>query len=141
MSKRLIVSRLLIVVIGLMSLPVSQARISTQSSSIKISSYRDDPFVEESDVDRIDASRFGQDESGRLVLSGDRVSLIEESFIYRENAAGVFQKFAWNPWPQFTQSNQNGNFKFADEVRFPLHEIERDSTGQPVLRDGLQIWK
>jgi len=141
MSKRLIVSRLLIVVIGLMSLPVSQARISTQSSSIKISSYRDDPFVEESDVDRIDASRFGQDESGRLVLSGDRVSLIEESFIYRANSAGVFQKFAWNPWPQYTHSNQNGNFKFAEEVRFPLHEIERDSTGQPVLRDGLQIWK
>ena len=141
MSTRLIISKLLIFAMVLLSLPVSQAQISTQSSSIKISQYRDDPFVAESFVDRIDASRFGRDASGDLLLSGNRVSLGEETFLYRKDTAGVYQKFAWNPWPQFAHSNDKGNFKFDDEVRFPLHEIERDANGQPVLRDGLQVWK
>ena len=143
MSKRLIISRLLIVVFGLMSLPISQAQISTQSASIKISRYRDDPFVVESVVDRMDASRFGQDDNGQPHLTGNRVSMIEESAIFRMNSVtGRFERFAWNPWPQNDiRSNEKGNFRFADEVRFPLHEIERDAEGKPVLRDGLQIWK
>jgi hypothetical protein len=141
MSKRLIVSNLLIVVIGLLSLPISQAQISAQSSSLKISKYRDDPYVAEPEIDRLDASRFSQDDNGNTVLSGDKVYLGEETFIYRKDAAGVYKKFAWNPWPQYTPSNENGNFKFSDEVRFPLHEIERDANGQPVLVDGCQVWK
>lgn len=142
MSKRLIVSNLMILVIGLMSLPISQAQISAQSSSVKISEYRDDPFVAESNVGRMDASRFGQDDHGAPHLTGNRVSMIEESVIYRKNAADVFIKFALNPWPKDEiLSNEKGNFKFADETRFPIHEIERDAEGKPVLRDGLQIWK
>ena len=141
MSKRLIVSKLLIVAIGLVSLPVSQAQISTQSSKIKISSYRDDPFVAETYIGKMDASRFGQDAAGTPYLSGNRVSMIEESAIYRLNATtGLYEKFAWNPWPD-GQSNDKGNFKFADETRFPIHEVERDADGKPVLRDGLQVWK
>src|SRR5262245_10611620 len=101
MSKRLIVSNLLIVAIGLMSLPISQAQISTQSSSIRISEYRDDPYVAESYIGRIDASRFGQDENGHAFLSGNRVSMIGEDFLFRQNpTTKLFTKFAWNPWPK-----------------------------------------
>src|SRR6185503_20299022 len=114
MSKRSIVSNLLIVVIGLLSLPISQAQISTQSSSLKISKYRDDPYVAEPEIDRLDASRFSQDDNGNTVLSGDKVYLGEETFIYRKDAAGVYKKFAWNPWPQYTSSNENGHFKFSE---------------------------
>lgn len=141
MSKRLIVSKLMIPAIALMSLSVSQARMPAQSGSVKISQYRDDPFVAESYVGRMDASRIGEDDRGRI-LSGNRVSLIEESAIFRKNSAtGQFERFAWNPWPALARSNENGNFKFADEPRFPLHEVERDAEGKPVLKDGLQVWK
>ena len=142
MSKRLIVSSLMIVLMALTSLPISQAQISARSSSVKISEYRDDPYVAGSYVGRMDASRFGQDDHGAPHLTGNRVSMIEESAIYRKNAAGEFVRFAWNPWPKDEiRSNEKGNFKFADETRFPIHEIERDAEGKPVLRDGLQIWK
>src|SRR5262249_49169326 len=119
MSKRLIVSNLLIVAIGLMSLPISQAQISTQSSSIKISKYQDDPFVAESYIGKVDASKLGKDENGHPFMEGDRVSMINESVIYRKNAANEFVKFAFNPWPQDGRSNEKGNFKFPDEPRFP----------------------
>src|SRR5215207_5228625 len=126
MSKRSIICKLLILVLGLMSLPASPARISAQSPTIKISSYRDDPFVAESNVGRLDASRFGHADNGHLDLSGNRVSMIEESAIYRLNrATDQYEKFAWNPWPAYGWPNEKGNFNFADEVRFPLHEIER----------------
>src|SRR5215510_7628632 len=142
MSKRLIISNLMIVVIGLMSLPALRAQISIQSSSIRISEYRDDPYVAESYIGRIDASRFGQDDNGHPFLSGNRVSIIAEDFIFRQNpTTKIFSKFAWNPWPKDGRSNEKGNFKFPDEPRFPLHEIERDADGKPVLRDGLQVWK
>jgi hypothetical protein len=141
MSKRLIVSKLMMLAVVLMNLPVPQAQsLAGRSPEVKISSYRDDPFVAESFIDRVDASRFGEDDIGRH-LSGDRVSMIEESAIFRKNQEGIFVKFANNPWPQEFRSNEKGNFRFADEVRFPLHEIERDANGQPVLKDGLQIWK
>ncbi|HJQ27360.1 MAG TPA: hypothetical protein VKA60_25970 [Blastocatellia bacterium] len=127
---------------ALTSLPVSQAQTSAaEGSTIKISSYMDDPFVKESDLRHIDALRIGKDENGKPFLAGDRVSMINEDFIYRRNAAGEFVKFAWNPWPKDGRSNEKGNFNFADEVRFPIHETERDADGKVVLRDGLQVWK
>ena len=141
MSKRLIVANLLIVAIGLTSLPVSQAQVSTQSSSVRVSEYQDDPFVAESYIGRVDASRFTTDKNGHPFMSCDRVSMIGESFIYRKTAAGEFVKFAWNPWPIDGSSNEKGNFRFPDEPRFPLHEPERDADGKIVMRDGLQVWK
>lgn len=141
MSKRLIVANLLIVAIGLTSLPVSLAQVSTQNPSIKVSEYRDDPFVAESYIGRVDASRFTTDNDGHPFMSGDRVSMIGESFIYRKTSDGEFVKFAWNPWPIDGRSNEKGNFRFPDEPRFPLHEPERDADGKIVMRDGLQVWK
>ena len=141
MSKLKIVSCLLIVAMGLMSLPVSQAQISIRGSSIKTSVYQDDPFVAESYIGRVDASSCSLDSNGHPVMSGERVSMINESFIYRKDANLEFVKFAWNPWPQEGTSNEKGNFKFADEPRFPLHQPERDADGKIVMRDGLQVWK
>jgi hypothetical protein len=54
MSKRLIVANLLIVVIGLTSLPVSVARYQHEFN--KVSEYQDDPFVAESYIGRVDSS-------------------------------------------------------------------------------------
>ena len=141
MSKRLLVANLLIAAIGLTSLPVSLAQVSTQSSSIRVSKYQDDPFVAQSYIGRVDASRFTTDNDGHPFMSSDRVSMIGESFIYRKTPDGEFVKFAWNPWPIDGRSNQKGNFKFADEARFPIHEAERDADGKIVMRDGLQVWK
>ena len=148
MSKRLIVSKLMILAMVLMSLPVTQLQTSAaEGSNIKTSSYMDDPFVALSNIGRLDASKFGQDEKGHPSLSGNRVSMIEEDIIYREERAderlfGTFTKFAWNPWPiDSSRSNEKGNFNFADETRFPIHEVERDANGKVVLRDGLQAWK
>jgi hypothetical protein len=147
MSKRLLLCKLMILAIVLMSLPLSQAQTSAaQGSAIRISSYLDDPFVALSNIGRLDASRIGQDNNGDPFLSGDRVSMIGEDFIYREERAsesnpGIFTRFAWNPWPKDGRPNNKGNFKFADETRFPLHETERDADGKVILKDGLQVWK
>lgn len=141
MSNRLIVC-ILVSTLVLISLPVSRTQTAAaQSSTIKISSYMDDPFVKESDIRKIDASRVGQDQNGKPFLAGDRVSMVGEDYIYRWNATrtDVF-KFAWNPWPKDGRSNDKGNFNFADETRFPIHEVERDAEGKPVLKDGLQVW-
>ena len=119
MSKRLIVANLLIVAIGLTSLPLSFAQVSTQSSSIKVSEYQDDPFVAESYLGRVDSSRFTTDSNGHPLMTCDRVSMINESWIYKKTPAGEFEKFAWNPWPQEGTSNEKGNFRFPDEPRFP----------------------
>ena len=141
MSKRLMLSKLMILVLALMSLPVTQLQTSAaEGPNTKISFYSQDPFVEESAIGRMDASRFDPDASGRLLLSGDRVRMNEESVIYKQDSTQVFKKFAWNPWPAYAWSNEKGNFKFADEVRFPIHEVERDADGKIVLRDGLQVW-
>ncbi|HYV03163.1 MAG TPA: hypothetical protein VFB82_01170 [Blastocatellia bacterium] len=141
MSKRLIIANLLIVAIGLTSLPISHAQESPQRSSVKVSEYQDDPFVAEQYIGRVDASRFTADDNGRPFMSSDRVSMINESKIYRKTPQGEFVEFAWNPWPQEGRSNDKGNFRFPDEPRFPLHEPERDADGKIVMRDGLQVWK
>lgn len=141
MSKRLIVSKLMILALGQMSLTVSSAQITTQSASIKISAYQDDPFVEEANLGRLEASRFDRGEDRRPLLSNSRVLIQDEAFVYREaKATGEFIPFAWNPWP-LPVSNNKGNFKFQNEARFPLFEIERGPDGKPILVDGLQVWK
>src|SRR5258705_13553804 len=112
MSKRLIVSKLMILAMVLMSLPVTQLQTSAaEGSNIKTSSYMDDPFVALSNIGRLDASRFGQDDKGHPSLSGNRVSMIEEDIIYREQRPNesnpvIFTKFAWNPWPIVSRSNE-----------------------------------
>src|SRR5262245_47717674 len=108
MMKRLIRYKFTILAIALMSLPVSQAQSLTiphrgdnrRPVPMPISSYKDDPFVRESDVERMDASRFSLGEDGRPILSNDRVSIVNESKIFRKDTDGVFKPFAWNPWPQ-----------------------------------------
>ncbi|PYT06810.1 MAG: hypothetical protein DMF60_08475 [Acidobacteria bacterium] len=130
-----------------MNLPLSEAQTSAaEGRVIKISSYMDDPFVALSNIGRLDASKFGQDDNGHASLSSNRVSMIEEDFIYRRQRSdeldpGTFSRFAWNPWPIDSRSNNQGNFKFADETRFPLRETERDADGKVILKDGLQLWK
>ncbi|MFY9555708.1 MAG: hypothetical protein WAV47_13425, partial [Blastocatellia bacterium] len=100
------------------------------------------PFVEDSIIERIDGSGFNRDADGRLILFDNQVQIIDDKLIYRQDPqSGVFVAFANNPWPQPT-ANDKGNFKFSDEERFPLHEIERGPDGKPVLdKDGLQMWK
>ena len=78
MSNRLIVC-IMVSTLVLINLPFSRTQTAVaQSSTIKISSYMDDPFVNESDIRKIDASRVGQDQSGKPFLAGDRVSMIGE---------------------------------------------------------------
>ena len=148
MLKRLIKYKFTILAIALMSLPVSQAQTFTipdrgdarRPRQKLISSYKDDPFVRESDVERMDASRFILGEDGRFILSNDRVSIENESKIFRKDTDDLYKPFAWNPWPQQGTSNIYGDFRFQDEERFPLFKQERDSNGKVILRDGLQVW-
>jgi len=89
----------------------------------------------------MDAARFSVDEDGRLIPRSNLVSLSEESKIYRKDPqTGEFKPFAWNPWPQEPTANQQGDFRFPDEERFPLHKVERDAGGKIILKDGLQVW-
>ena len=37
-------------------------------------------------------------------------------------------------------ANADGSFRFPDEPRFPLFEVERGADGRPLLRNGLQVW-
>lgn len=142
MLKRMFLCQLMILAIVVVNMPVSRAQtLAAQGPSIKLSTYRDDPFVDESYIGRMNTSSFDLDQSGHPFLSNNRVSLLKEDFIYRQNpATNEYEKFALNPWPEAV-SNGKGNFKFADEARFPPFEIERDADGKPVLKDGLQVWK
>src|SRR5215475_10046949 len=153
MKKRLILCQLTILAMAVMSLHVSQAQTFTlpdrgddkhpvpAPTPMRISSYENDPFVAESLVRLMDAARFSMDEDGRPVLLSNLVSLGEESKIYRQDPqTKVFKPFAWNPWPVYPMANQQGDFRFPDEERFPLHTTERDADGKIILRDGLQVW-
>src|SRR5262245_30539035 len=117
MLKRLIRCKLTILAIALTSLSVSQAQTNLKlnpgedrrSNSdedkrrkpMRISSYKDDPFVRESIVERMDPSRFDQDADGRFMLRSDRVEVLDEAIIYRQDPkTGVYKPFAWNPWPE-----------------------------------------
>ncbi len=75
------------------------------------------------------------------MLIGNPVSLAEESKIYAlDKQTAEFKPFAWNPWPLYPLPNEQGDFRIADEERFPLHKTERDADGKVILRDGLQVW-
>ena len=132
---------LMIFVLGLMSLPATLAQLSTQAAAIRISAYQDDPFVNEAKVERMDASKFDREEDGSPRLSNSRVFVEDESVIYRQDrVTGEYKPFAWNPWP-LPAANEKENFKFPNEARFPLLEIQRGEDGKPILVDGLQVWK
>jgi hypothetical protein len=114
-----------------------------------ISSYDDDPFVHDAVVECLSDSGFAHGQDGRPLLSNTRVLMQDEGVIFRatqvtgdvgEQQDLIFLPFANNPWPAGT-SNADGSFRFPDEPRFPLHEVERGPDGRPILRDGLQIWK
>src|SRR5215813_3525223 len=127
MLKRLIRYKLTILAIALTSLPVSLAQSLTKpdrdwsrrSNPMRISSYEDDPFVAFSLVQRMDPSRFGLGADGRPILLGSLVRIQDEPRIFRQDpTTGLFNPFAWNPWPAPT-SNLDGDFRFPDEERFP----------------------
>lgn len=141
MSKHLILYTAALLMLALLSLPGSQAQsVPARGFFIPISSYKDDPFVSESVVKRLAALKFGQYEDGRLNLLSNPVLVLDEAFIYRENRdTGEFTPFAWNPWPE-TRSNENGDFSFPNEERFPLFKPERGPDGKIILRQGLQVW-
>jgi hypothetical protein len=121
-----------------------------------ISSYDDDPFVQDSVVECMAPSGFDQGPDGRLILANARTSINDEIVIYRQDLSGdeeqgEFRAFATNPWPCVPlpsdpgfcappAANADGSFRFLDEPRFPLFTIERGADGKPILRDGLQVW-
>src|SRR5262249_17027635 len=89
----------------------------------------------------MNSSRFNLDEDGRPLLWNNRVSILEEDFIYQfDKQTNQPYRFAWNPWPMRKTANQQGDFRFQDEVRFPLLKIHRGPEGKPILKDGLQVW-
>jgi hypothetical protein len=138
-QKWLVVSALL----ALLSWPALQAQTVPGRGLFKlITSYDDDPFVADAIDERLPQTRFGKDEHGQPMLRGDQVRIEDEPFVYRANQeTGDFEPFAINPWPA-PLANADGAFTFPDEPRFPLHLIERDADGKPVLNDeGLQLWK
>lgn len=141
MLRRRLFCQLLILALWMMSLPVSKAQtIPTRGHNVPISCYTDDPYVWESDVRHLQLTRFGQASDGRLTLLGHPVWVQDEAVIYRENReSGEFTPFAWNPWPE-TRANENGDFRFSNEERFPLFNPERGTDGKIVMREGLQVW-
>ncbi|MFN7928452.1 MAG: hypothetical protein U0Y68_10980 [Blastocatellia bacterium] len=143
MHKRLLLTSLLALALLLGTLPAMQARTrTTRGAAIPISTYRDDPTVATAVIDDIRASKLGAGEDDRpFSLLGPTVSISEETYIYRRDAQGEFQKFAWNPYPFNQASNEQGDFRFPHEARFPLFTPERGADGKIVLRDGLQVWQ
>lgn len=142
MSKRLMLCASVLLMFALPSLPVSKAQsIPPRGSLIPISTYRDDPFVAESVIEQMATAKFGLDKDGHRVLLNDQVTISEESKIYRKDPqTNEFKPFAWNPWPKIATANEQGDFRFPNEARFPLHLADRDAAGKVILRDGLQVW-
>ncbi|MEP7340233.1 MAG: hypothetical protein ABI977_21045 [Acidobacteriota bacterium] len=126
MTKRLILVKLIMLAVALLSLPVMQAQsIPARGSFIPISSYRDDPFVSASVVERIDSAKFGHAEDGRPILQSDQVRVEDEPVIFKlDFKTFELQAVAWNPWLAPT-ANPSGDFRFPDEARFPLFKAER----------------
>lgn len=143
MSQQRILIKFLVLALMLVHLPTSQAQTrSARSTYIPISTYHDDPTVAASLIDGIRANKLGPGEGERpFSLLGASVSISEEDWVFRKDAQGQFQKFAWNPWPFSQWSNARGDFSYPNEERFPLFTPERGADGKIVLRDGLQVWK
>jgi hypothetical protein len=123
-----------ILTLAIASLPIGKAQ------SVLISSYSDDPFVGPSIIKRMDPAEFGQGRDGRPTLYSNRVLVTDEDVIYRKDKAGIFNKFAWNPWWWQAWTNPRWDLTFPDEERFPLFRPLRGSDNQIVLKDGLQVW-
>lgn len=141
MSKRMLLCASILLAQVALRLPVSKAHsIPTRNSFIPISTYRDDPFVAPSVIEQLAAAKFGLDEQGRRILWGDLVTITEAAKIYRRDETNTFKPFAWNPWPAVIMANEQGDFRFLDEARFPLFKPERGPDGKIVLKDGLQVW-
>jgi hypothetical protein len=138
MSKRMLLcaSALLVLL-----LPISKAQsIPARGSFIPISTYRDDPFVAASVIEQLAAAKFSLAEDGRRILWGELVTITEAAKIYRRDQTNTFKPFAWNPWPAVVGANEQGDFRFPDEARFPLFKPERGPDGKIILKDGLQVW-
>jgi hypothetical protein len=105
---------------------------------VPISSNYDDPFVRPANVEWMNPADF--DSASPTRLSGPRVVIEDEDFIYRQDpTTGQYKPFAENPWPEPT-TNRPGNFVF-DEPRFPILNVARGPDGQVLLdQNGLQIW-
>lgn len=104
-----------------------------------LSSYDDDPFVQDANVECMDVEEFARKE-GLPILVNDQTEILDEAFIYREDqGTGEFKPFAWNPWPE-GRVNMDGSFRFPNEERFPEFKAERGPDGKIILRDGLQVW-
>lgn len=142
MLKRLILVKLMMLAIALLSLPVMQAQsIPARGSFIPLSYYRDDPFVSASVVERISSAKFGHAQDGRPTLRSNQVWVEDEPVIFNKLDFTKFelQALAWNPWSA-PLANPYGDFRFADEARFPLFKAERGADGKIILREGLQVW-
>jgi hypothetical protein len=112
----------------------------TKGVLMPLSSYDDDPFVTDVNVECMDATRFNQDQDSHPVLSDDRAFIQDADVIYRQDpVTGDLVPLAWNPWPLPT-SNTGGSFQFPDEERFPAFKAEYGPDGRIVRRDGLQVW-
>jgi hypothetical protein len=109
---------------------------------VPISSYDDDPFVASSAAEVLGRWGFGSDEHGKLVLWSDIVAIEEEPYVYRADPdTGEYHAIAWNPWlPQLRWANGSGDFLFPGEERFPFLAVQRDSAGDVVYDEGLQVW-
>ena len=143
MSRRLAFHALVVLALALPHEIASAAQASLgRGPWVPVSAYDDDPFVADAGVERLPRSSFGSDREGALVLSNGAIDIEDEDVVYREDpATGDYLAFATNPWsPDLVRSNEAGDFYFPDEPRFPLHRVERDAEGRPVLVDGLQLW-
>ncbi|MBI1760211.1 MAG: hypothetical protein HYR56_02135 [Acidobacteria bacterium] len=123
-------------------LPVVQAQtIPARGAFIPLSCYRDDPFVAVADIEHLDAAKFGMDESGCLILRNKQVWVEDERVIFNtlDPIKWELEAVAWNPWP-LPLANQQGDFRFPHEARFPLFTPERGPDGKIIRREGLQVW-
>jgi len=126
--------------ISSLALAIASLPVAGWADSVQISSYYDDPFVDQSVIKPMDPVVFGQARDGRPTLRSDRVWVTDEDFIYRKDAdSGEFKKFALNPWPQ-SWTNPRWNLTFPYEERFPVLEQLRGPDNQVVLQDGVQVW-
>ena len=124
----------------MLTLAIASLPIAGEAQSVLISSYFDDPFVGPSVIKRMDPAKFGQARDGRPTLYSNRVLVTDEDFISRRDKAGVYGKFAWNPWWWQAWTNPRWDLTFPDEGRFPAFRPLRGSDNQIVLKDGLQVW-
>ena len=64
-----------------LALAIAILPIAGKADSILISSYFDDPFVDQAAIKRMDPSEFGQARDGRPTLRSNRVWVTDEDYI------------------------------------------------------------